>query len=76
MISMIYNNSLGNKKKSLFIWISRCEMFRGILQIPPRGWFPEIFVLIQMAGAGAREGVVEITIFAIFDVFSLPCTRL
>jgi len=46
------------------------KMFRGI---PLRGWFPEILVLTQVAwGAEA----VEITIFAISDVFSVPCTRL
>ena len=38
------------KKKGLFIPFREVKMSRGIFQTSPRGWFPQIFLLIQVAG--------------------------
>jgi len=65
------NNTREKKKKVLFIWISRCENVQwNPLNTPT--WFSQMFVLTQMVGGGG----VKVSILAIFDVFSLPCTWL
>ena len=62
--------TLGNKQKVRLSGFRDVKMIRGILQTPPRGRFPQIFVLTQVGGVGGGE----ITTFAISDAYSLPCT--